>query len=103
MENCFDMWWDILGHSFWSQYNYSYDLKQLDDESRQILDVVFETLVKILTLDDVRTQSYALHGLGHLRHPKVKEVVQNYIDTHHSDWTDEGLKWLEQCRDGEVM
>jgi hypothetical protein len=103
MENCFYMWWDILSESFWSQHNYFYDLRQLDDESWQTLDAMFETLVKILALDDIRTQSYALHGLGHLRHPKVKEVVQNYIDIHHDEWTDEGLKWLELCRDGEVM
>lgn len=103
MENCFNMWWDILAHSFWSKYDYSYDVKQLDDDSWQILDAMFETLVKILELDDARTQAYALHGLGHLHHPKVNEVVQSYIDSHEGELTDEELKWLERCRDGEVM
>ncbi len=103
MENCFDIWWDILAGEFWSQYDYSYDLKRLDNESWQMLSAMFETLIKILALDDARAQSYALHGLGHLHHPKVKETVQNYIDAHRSECTDDGLKWLQQCRDGEVM
>jgi hypothetical protein len=109
MENCFDMWWDLVLHGFWFQQKLFElhikmgDVSKLDAESRLLLDAMFGTLVKILGLPDARTQGFALHGLGHLHHPAVRETVQVYIDNHKSDMTEQGLRWLEQCRDGTVM
>ena len=92
MENCFDMWWDVIAGSFWAQF-YDYpngsksfdetleeyplkkDLNKLDEEAWQILETMFETLVRILALDDDRSQEYALHGLGHLNHPRLKNCA----------------------------
>lgn len=45
----------------------------------------------------------ALHGLGHLHHPAVRETVQKFIDTHQGELTEQGLRWVEQCRDGTGM
>jgi hypothetical protein len=45
------------------------DVSKLDAESRLLLDVMFETLVKILDLPDARTHNFALHGLGYLTIP----------------------------------
>jgi len=109
MEGCFDMWWDLILHGFWFQQKLfdlhikTGEVSKLDAESRLLLDVVFETLAKILGLPDTRTQGYALHGLGHLHHPAVRETVQVYIDNHKTEVTEQGLRWLEQCRDGTVM
>src|ERR1700730_4309192 len=120
MENCFSMWWDLIVESFClkfyddpngsksfdetlEQYPLNKDLNKLDEEAWQILQTMFETLVRILALDDHRAQEYALHGLGHLYHPKVKEVVQSYIDAHVNEFAEEGLKWVQQCRDGIVL
>jgi hypothetical protein len=109
MENCFDMWWDLILHGFWFQQELFElhikmgDVSKLDAESRLLLDVMFETPVKILGLPDARTQHFALHGLGHLHHPAVCETVQVYIDNHKSEVTEQGLRWIEQCRDGTVM
>jgi hypothetical protein len=109
MENCFDMWWDLILYGFWFQRKLFEqgtkmgDVSKLDAESRRVLDIMFETLKHILDLPDARTQGYALHGLGHLRHPAVRETVQQFINTHRADLTEEGLRWAEQCRDGTVM
>lgn len=124
MENCFYMWWDLIGESFWSEfYDYSqlhdpsapldellsngeenrYVLDKLDEDSWQILDAIFETLVRILALDDARARQAALHGLGHSHHPHVKAVVQGFIDAHRGELTDEALEWVERCRDGTMM
>jgi hypothetical protein len=109
MENCFDMWWDMILHGFWFQQKLFEkrtemgDLSKLDTESRLLLDVMFETLKQILDLPDARTQHFALHGLGHLHHPAVRETVQVFIDNRKTELTAEGLQWLEQCRDGTVM
>lgn len=112
MENCFDMWWDLLAHEFWFQRRFFYpkamkiewgDVSKLDVEDRAILDVMFETLKRILELPDSRTRIYALHGLGHLSHPGVRETVQQFIESHKSEFTEERIRWLEECRDGTVM
>ena len=111
MENCFDMWWDLILYGFWFQTKFFElhnkieigDVSKLDEESRRLLDVMFETLQRILELPDPRTQGYALHGLGHLHHPGVRETVQTFIDAHKGELTEQGLAWVEQCRDGTVM
>jgi hypothetical protein len=64
---------------------------------------MFETLVQILKLEGDRTRACALHGLGHSHHPGVAKVVQEYIDSLPSDLPSKTRKWLEDCRDGNVM
>ena len=119
MENCFDMWWDMVATSFWFQTGFfdwsesqkgkaskrvsEGEIAKLDSNSRALLDAMFETLQQILDLPDRRTQGFALHGLGHLHHPGVPGLVQEYIDEHRDEFAEGGLKWVEQCRDGEVM
>lgn len=114
VANCFDMWWDLLAHDFWFQHRFydprkcriryqMGDVSKLDSESRITLDVMLETLNRILELPDARTQMFALHGLGHLCHPDVKQTVQRFIDEHKSKFTDKERKWIEECRDGTVM
>lgn len=102
----FFMWWDLISHRFWWDPNmnhpgtYKGDPSKLDAVSRRLLDVVFETLQRILEIQDTVTQRCALHGLGHLYHPDVRELVQRYIDSGKSELP---LAWVEQCRDGKVL
>jgi hypothetical protein len=101
MENCFDMWWDMIAHAFWGDINYSGS--SLTDDNRAVLNAMFETLCEILSLPDPRCQQYALHGLGHLQHPDVSKVVQKFIDENREDLHPQTLAWIERCRDGNVM
>ncbi len=136
MENCFNMWWDIICHDFWGSVwmrqnrlpeftpeetadianvlrrvkehagksvEQEYNVDKLDQQEKVLLETMFNTLVRILALPDPRTQGYALHGLGHLHHPRVSEIVQNYIDTCVQDLEPDEKAWLEHCRDGTVM
>jgi hypothetical protein len=119
MENCFYMWWDLMADSFWRQPDFfdhgginegrssmkveQGEISKLDGNSRALLDAMFETLQRSLDLPDGRAQQFALHGLGHLHHPGVRELVEKYIDEHRNQLTADALKWVEQCRDGEVM
>jgi hypothetical protein len=109
MANCFDMWWDMILHGFWFQPKLFKqriemgDASKLDSESRRLLDAMFGTLKNILELPDARTQRFALHGLGHLHHPAVRDLVQKFIDAHKTELTEEGLRWIAECRDGTVM
>jgi len=108
MENCFSMWWDFVASGFWEYLHYSEqtpegDVARLDLEQRTLLNSMLDTLVKILALPDDRTQGYALHGLGHLHHPGVRQVVQGFLDKNRSEMSDDGIRWVEQCRDGTVM
>lgn len=102
----FWMWWDLVLHGFWTHERsavpgtYRGDPSRLDSDSRAMLEALFETLTRILDLPNAEAQRCALHGLGHLHHPKVRTVVQQYIDTKKSEFP---LEWLENCRDGDVL
>ncbi|HEX5424995.1 MAG TPA: hypothetical protein VFW94_15715 [Candidatus Acidoferrales bacterium] len=108
LPGCFFMWWDHICSSFWFEQTYkrklpAKDYTRLGDQDRALVDAMFETLARTLKVDDDRTRSCALHGLGHLHHPTVRETVQRYIDDNRAASTSEGLRWLEECRDGTVM
>jgi len=107
MENCFDMWWDFVGQGFWEQLLIENvkegDVGALNEEQKTLLDALLETLTRILALPDKRTQGYALHGLGHLHHPGVRETVQRFLDDHRHELPPDGIRWVEMCRDGTVM
>jgi hypothetical protein len=113
LGNSYNMWWDLLGDSFWCQLKFFMpggkqivqrgDVEKLGADDRVTLDAMFETLAKILELDDPRSKKAALHGLGHLHHPGVQRLIQKYIDENRASISDRRLKWLEQCRDGTVM
>jgi hypothetical protein len=101
------MWWDLILHGFWDSSRpvvpgtkWRGDASQLDSESRLLLDVLFQTLTQVLAIPNRASQLSALHGLGHLYHPQVHDVVQQFIDKNPEGFT---LRWLEQCRDCDVM
>jgi hypothetical protein len=102
----FFMLGDLVLHGFWNSSRpvipgtYPGDPSKLDAESRVVPEAMFETLSRILEIPDRETQRCALHGLGHLHHPGVRDLVQRYTQTNEAEL---GLKWLEQCRDGIVQ
>ncbi len=98
METCFSMWWDILLEGF-----YFSDTEPFDQDAQEIENTTLETLSRILQLDELRTQEYALHGLGHLQNHKAREIVAQYIENYGDNWTQDGRKWLETCRNGTVQ
>jgi hypothetical protein len=79
---------------------YREDPSTIDSESRALLDAMFETLTAILAIPNRSSQQSALHGLGHLYHPSVPNIVQRFIDSNPTGFE---LKWLEQCRDCRVL
>jgi hypothetical protein len=108
MENCFNMWWDAVASGFWDQMYFDHkiadgDVAALTGEQKALLDEMFDTLSRILALPDWRTQACALHGLGHLHHPGVRDRVQRFLDENRAELSPEGIAWVERCRDGTVM
>ena len=104
-EDGFYMWWDIVCGGFCSHHGYFDNVPFVPNsaESCTVHDKLLETLRRILKIPSVRTQRCALHGLGHLHHPKGAEIVQKYIDEHKLDIDDAGIQWLLECRDGTGM
>lgn len=118
------MWWDMILHTFWQmadKFDYAslsggskqiletmyqraleFDYAGLSEDSKQILEAMYQTLRRILALDDRGCQWSALHGLGHLHHPLAHETVQNYLDDHRNELSDEDVQWIEGCRDGHI-
>lgn len=104
LQKCFFMWWHIIVTGFWAHQGQfeEPDVSQLDPESTSLMETMFETLKQILHVPDPRTQGYGLHGLGHLHHPGVRDLVQHYIEQNKDRFTEEHVHWIEQCRDGVV-
>src|SRR5262249_21318446 len=99
MENCFSMWWDLVASGYWEHLRYTGQIQEgdvtgLTNEQRALLDTLFETLSKILMLTDERTQGYALHGLGHLHHPGVRQLVQGFLDENRTKMSAESIRWV---------
>lgn len=108
LENSFYMWWDFVCSGFWFEQTYerklpSEDYALLPEVDQRLVDAMFETLVGILKLDDDRTRDCAFHGLGHLHHPGVRAVVQEFIDSRADTLHPDKLSWLITCRDGRAM
>jgi hypothetical protein len=98
------MWWDMILHTFWQTAdNYKFDYLGLSNDDKQIVAAMYQTLLRILALNHRSCQWSALHGLGHLHHPLGRETVQNYLDIHRSELTDEDAEWIAYCRDGKNM
>jgi hypothetical protein len=97
------MWWDMILHTFWQMADgYNCDYAALSADGRQMLEAIYQTLLKILALEHQGCQWSALHGLGHLHHPLCGETVQKYLDTHRNELTVEDVRWIEACRDGAI-
>jgi hypothetical protein len=96
----------LRGERFWDHFANKVqegDIAALSGEQTALLYTMFETLSKIVALPDERTQGYALHGLGHLHHPDVHRLVQQYLHEHQHRLSSEDIRWIEKCRDGTVM
>jgi hypothetical protein len=104
LQKCFYMWWHLVVTGFWAQAGQfeAQDASSLDSESTTLLEVMFATLSQILEIPEPRTQGYALHGFGHLQHPRVRETVEHYLDQNKNRFSEEHVQWIEQCRDGVV-
>jgi len=96
------MWWDMILHTFWQTAGRD-DYSALNDDQKQLGETMYQTLSRILALNHRGCQWSALHGLGHLHHPLVRETVQNYLDVYRRELSDEDLHWVEACRDGSIM
>jgi hypothetical protein len=103
------MWWDHICWNFRFALEYYKKLPVgdyyhlLSPNDRALADCMFETILRVLAIGEGRCEYSALHGLGHLNHPRGRAVVENYINDHRASLTPDGLKWLESCRDGNVM
>lgn len=105
MENCFYMWWDLVGERFcWNAGHHgNRPFSPKDEGHRQMHDTILSTLLRILQLGDKRCEYAALHGLGHLHHADGVKAIRQYIDTHTASLSPEDLTWLQECRDGTMM
>jgi hypothetical protein len=94
------MWWDYMGHEPWG-YGH---LPENRIDRQQTLDAIIRTLAKILNLPHRGCQWSALHGLGHCdHHPNAREIVQQYLDAHGAELSDDDRRWVEGCRECRIM
>jgi hypothetical protein len=95
LETCFDMWFDLVGDA----------VTWMPDsaEKERVAEAVFQTLVQILEIEESRCKHAALHGLGHLPHPRRAATIDQWLELHRSRLDAASTEWVKQCRDGTVM
>jgi hypothetical protein len=63
------MWWDLI--------------KPFEEEpDRAVVEAMFQSLRDVLSIPDRECQRSALHGLGHIEHDKIEELIRDYLDAH---------------------
>jgi hypothetical protein len=95
------MWWDMILHT-----DHLYASNKYEDfaaDTKQMLDVIYETLLKILSLNHPACHWSALHGLGHLPHPGVNAAVERYFERHRNALDAEDAEWVERCGRGKIV
>ena len=75
LETSVNMWWDALCYD-WNCGNKD---RNRGGEDLQMQDVLFDVLSELLKNDSEICQGAALHGLGHLHHPKTEELIDSYL------------------------
>lgn len=71
-------------------------------DAQKISNVKLKVLREILRMDSVVCQKGALHGLGHLRNPRVKEVIKEYLQNN-PNVKNSIKKYALACMAGEVL
>ncbi|MBZ5675886.1 MAG: hypothetical protein LAP61_16715 [Acidobacteriia bacterium] len=102
IPSIFEMLWHAIGMEFWFEISRRLT-SSLSSEDSQKLDDMFEVLREMLLSPHGLCQHFALHGLGHVRHPDGRRVIQEYMDRLGPDVSPSRRLWMEQCRDGTVM
>jgi hypothetical protein len=78
-------------------------IRKFTPDEEAIFETLLATLERILAVPNEVSQYSALHGLGHLHHPRVKEIVTEFAKTQARHWPDKDKLWLQQCADGRIM
>lgn len=111
--------WDLLASNLWIEIETRHSLEghqsninarirkglypsKMTKDEIVLYDGMGEELCKLLDTDDQFCETCALHGLGHLDHPKTKSRMLKYIKRRKSEWSEDELRWAQSCVDGTV-
>lgn len=92
------MWWDSLIVESFGRTGRLGDRTARD----HIWNAMFETLGRILRLDDEDSRFDALHGLNHLDHPWKEFLIQDFLETH-PDLDQRYRRYAEGAQRGELL
>ena len=99
LNECCYMWWDCLAEGI-------YGLEDAEpteaDEIRRIQNAMFETLSRIIEIDDANCQRGALHGLNHVRHPHTQRLIEKYL-SRNPHLTKEEREYARLCSEGRAL
>jgi hypothetical protein len=96
---CVNMFWDGLTDSC---FDYPIPAMPLSASDKKIQNEMFLVLGKILGIKKDYIQTAALHGLGHLQHPKTKWLIEKYLKEH-SNLSEVKVKYARECIAGKMM
>jgi len=80
LDTSVQMWWD----SFCYDWQCGNRKRERGGDDMELQDVLFETLSRVLATESEICQAAALHGLGHLRHPLTRDLIDAFLREHSS-------------------
>jgi hypothetical protein len=89
LGNTCHMWWDLFRYFG-------------DDRDQRVVNEMYLALKKILLMDSIDCQGAALHGLGHIDHPKKTELINRYLRAH-PDLDPDHRSYALACIEGKVL
>lgn len=69
------MWWD-----WFEGVPRNWEKKPLSSDGKKLMKTMLDALEEVLKMESTLCQNGALHGLGHLNHPKGKKVIKKYLN-----------------------
>jgi hypothetical protein len=103
----FFMWWDNICDGPWFTSGLieraSKIYSRLDQQRRELLDATVWTCREMLNLDDQFIAICAFHGFGHSHHPRVPDIVDNFLGEKGKEFPPETVEWMRQCKEFNIM
>lgn len=90
---CVNMFWDLVAGNY---FCYPTPQKPLSKLDKKIQNEMFYALVNILKIKKDYIQRAALHGLGHLKHSKTKQVIEGYLKRN-PKLSEHDIKYAKEC------
>jgi hypothetical protein len=91
------MWWD-----WFEGVPRNWERKPLSSDGKKLMTTMLSTLEEVLNTKLKFCQKGALHGLGHLDHPRGKKIIENYLkDKLQID--ELTRKYAIECMKGKIM
>jgi hypothetical protein len=104
-QGTFWMWWDLILHTNGLSKrptDYRLGHVQLTEDEECIIDAIYRTCSRILEIPHRGCQWSAIHGMGHLYHPEMPARLQQFLDEHREELSEQDIVWVQAAAENRI-